>query len=230
MKETISPEQAHEIVQELRNADFKKVGLEYFDSRVDRLKAAGWVLGVIAYPEKKVKNRRGQVLRTVRNVWRNVAYFYSVLHQTKVWYWNNSALGKQDAMRTASHTPAPAAGESYTMFNKPTTGYVKAADLTTADLRPSVVLSKPSEPIFHSPSRLQAAFDIIESMRLKGYVVQIDNGLDGTWEVQFYIPTPRAAGIPPDDSEMNYGAGHTLLEAVKSSYNVAMRVAILQAK
>ena len=57
-----------------------------------------------------------------------------------------------------------------------------------------------------------SAFAIIESMRQKGYVVQLDNGLDGTWEAQFYKPEPY--GKTPKVLLKTYGAGRTLLKAV----------------
>ena len=57
-----------------------------------------------------------------------------------------------------------------------------------------------------------SAFAVIESMRQKGYVVQLDNGLDGTWEAQFYKPTPY--GSTNEVLEKTYGAGDTMLLAV----------------
>ncbi|HEU4340031.1 MAG TPA: hypothetical protein VFU31_00525 [Candidatus Binatia bacterium] len=57
-----------------------------------------------------------------------------------------------------------------------------------------------------------SAFAIIETMRQKGYVVQLDNGLDGTWEAQFYKPEPY--GKPQKMLLRTYGAGRTLLKAV----------------
>lgn len=57
-----------------------------------------------------------------------------------------------------------------------------------------------------------SAFAIIETMRQKGYVVQLDNGLDGTWEAQFYKPEPY--GKPQKMLLKTYGAGRTLLKAV----------------
>jgi len=58
---------------------------------------------------------------------------------------------------------------------------------------------------------MNEAFEIIEAMRAKGYVVQLDNGLDGTWEAQFYKPTAYGDFSLPNKS---YGPGDTILEAV----------------
>ncbi len=54
-----------------------------------------------------------------------------------------------------------------------------------------------------------SALAMIESMRQKGYVVQLDNGLDGTWEVQFYQPDEML--------RKNYGAGDTIDQAVRDA-------------
>ena len=64
----------------------------------------------------------------------------------------------------------------------------------------------------HSLQRLCSAFAVIESMRQKGYCVQLDNGLDGTWEAQFYKPSMY--GSTNEELEKTYGAGATLLLAV----------------
>ena len=75
--ETIAPEQAFGIVEELRAADVTKQGLEYFESRLKRLANAGWVLGIVSYSVVKHRGRRGHLLHTPRNEWRNLAHFYN---------------------------------------------------------------------------------------------------------------------------------------------------------
>lgn len=106
--ETLLPADVYKIVQELRSADYHAVGQEFFNTRVERLKAAGWVLGITAFSDKKVKGNRGHTLRTPRNEWRNIAYFYHPEQQVKVWYWDNLAKSKEGALRMASNNPPPA--------------------------------------------------------------------------------------------------------------------------
>lgn len=116
MSETLLGEQVFEIVQELIGADYKKVGDEFFASRFARLSAAGWELGIEAYAQKMTRGRRGHALVTPKNEWRNVAHLYNPQQMVKVWYWNNSALSKADAVAQAERTPAPVG--NYVTFNK----------------------------------------------------------------------------------------------------------------
>lgn len=51
---------------------------------------------------------------------------------------------------------------------------------------------------------------VIEAMRAKGYVVRLENGLDGTWEATFYKPNATAYS----SSDKNYAAANTMPEAV----------------
>ena len=113
---TLSAEQVHEIVQELRGANYQTVGQEFFVTRAARLYDAGWVLGVTSFPQKMTHGRRGHLLRTPKNEWRNLAYFFNRQQMVKVWYWNNSATNKQHALDLASLYPAPAG--TYITFNK----------------------------------------------------------------------------------------------------------------
>lgn len=116
MNETsLTPEQVHAIVTELREANFAKVGQSFFDERVNRLQAAGWVLGLEAFRRKLFKGRRGNALRTPRYEWRNIAHFYHVPTMTRVFYWNNDGYSKQHAELTAKQTPAPAG--TFTTFS-----------------------------------------------------------------------------------------------------------------
>ena len=116
MSETLSAEQVHEIVQELRGANYQTVGQEFFNTRVARLNDAGWVLSVDSFPQTLTHGRRGHLLRTPRIEWRNLAYFYNRQQMVKVWYWNNSATSKQHALDLAKTAPAPAG--NYITFNK----------------------------------------------------------------------------------------------------------------
>lgn len=55
--------------------------------------------------------------------------------------------------------------------------------------------------VFSYADNLNDAQRIIERLREIGFVVRIDNGLDGTWEVTFY--NPRAGGdqfYAPEDT------------------------------
>lgn len=55
------------------------------------------------------------------------------------------------------------------------------------------------------------AFIQIEKCRRAGFVVQIDNGLDGTWEVSFYKPNC-------EDHEKSYGTSKLFAEAVFEAF------------
>lgn len=63
-------------------------------------------------------------------------------------------------------------------------------------------------------SKSERAFELIEEMRRRGFVCQCDNGLDGTWEAQFYDPRTE------DDKTRSYGAGGSLYEAVTEVFNM----------
>lgn len=120
---SISPEQAHAIVEELRQADYNKVGQEFFDERVKRLEAAGWILGVQAYRHKVFKGRRGHLLRRPRYEWRNDAYFFNKELKSRVFYWDNDGYSKFHAQDMAKRQPAPKLphGQYFVTFSKPTT-------------------------------------------------------------------------------------------------------------
>lgn len=120
---SITPEQAHAIVEELRQADYNTVGEAFFTERVGRLEAAGWVLGVNAYRHKVFKGRRGHLLRTPRYEWRNDAFFYHVGLKSRVFYWDNDGYSKFHAEDLAKRTPAPKLphGQFFMTFNKSTT-------------------------------------------------------------------------------------------------------------
>jgi len=120
---TLTPDQVHAIVHEMRTADYRTVGQAFFDERVARLQAAGWVLGVESYSHKSRMGKRGYLLRNPRNEWRNIAYFFHVPSQTRVFYWDNSATSKASAVGLANRLPAPALPfhQGFTTFSKPTT-------------------------------------------------------------------------------------------------------------
>lgn len=77
-------------------------------AQVQGLDNAGWKIGVDAFSQKMTHGRRGHPLLHPRNEWRNIAYFYNADQMVKVWYYNNAALSKQDALNIASKAPAPA--------------------------------------------------------------------------------------------------------------------------
>lgn len=120
MSETLTPEQVHGIVEELRGADYNKVGDVFFSERVKRLEAAGWVLGIYAYSHKVFRGRRGNLLRHPKYEWRNVAYFFNAPTNWRVFYWDNDGYSKRHAQDLALRQPAPKG--TFTTFSKPTTG------------------------------------------------------------------------------------------------------------
>jgi hypothetical protein len=119
---TLTPEQVHAVVQEMRDANYNRVGQDFFEKRVERLNAAGWVLGVRAYRHKLFKGRRGHLLRKPRYEWRNDAYFFNVSLKARVFYWDNDGYSKFHAEDLAQRTPAPKlpSGQYFTTFYKPT--------------------------------------------------------------------------------------------------------------
>ena len=124
MKATITliPDQVYEIVRELQTADYHRDGLSYFDERVERLKEAGWVLGVEAYQHKLFKGRRGKSLRHPRYEWRNAAHFYNAATAMRVFYWDNDGYSKHQANDFAQRTPVPLSQAGpYATFSKSTT-------------------------------------------------------------------------------------------------------------
>ena len=127
--ESLTPQQVHVIVQELRSADYQKEGDAFFLSRVNRLNAAGWILGVLAYSHKLHKGRKGNPLRHPRYEWRNTAYFFNVSLKTRVFYWDNDGNSKQHAQDLALRQPAPKLphGQYFITFNQPTTGTPEGA-------------------------------------------------------------------------------------------------------
>ena len=121
MSETLLAEQVHGIVMEMRTADYNAVGQNFFDERVARLQAAGWVLGVEAYREKRFKGRRGNSLRHPRYEWRNAAHFFNAATAMRVFYWDNDGYSKQQANNFAQRTPVPLTKTGYyTTFYQPT--------------------------------------------------------------------------------------------------------------
>ena len=114
--EQMLPEQVHGVVQELIDADYRKVGAEFFRVRVARLNVAGWVMGIVAFPQTVTHGRRGHPLLKPRNQWRNIAHFYNQQQMVKVWYWNNAAFSKADAVNQAERAPVPTG--NYITFNK----------------------------------------------------------------------------------------------------------------
>ncbi len=60
-------------------------------------------------------------------------------------------------------------------------------------------------------NELEKSFKKIEECRLAGFVVQIDNGLDNTWEVSFYKPNS-------EDHEKSYGTSDSFLSAVMEAF------------
>lgn len=121
--ENFTPEQVHAIVEELRTADYSKVGDTFFLSRVNRLAAAGWVLGTLAYRHKVYKGRKGYPLRHPKNEWRNIAYFFHVPTKVRVFYWDNDGMSKRHANDLALRQPAPKLphGQHFVTYNKSTT-------------------------------------------------------------------------------------------------------------
>ena len=114
--ETLLAEQVYEIVEELRKADYHAVGTDFFESRFSRLANAGWVLGVEAFSQPVTHGSRGHLLRTPRNEWRTLAHFYNQQQLVAVWYYNNRAVFKREAVDLAKRRPVPAG--HYTHFNK----------------------------------------------------------------------------------------------------------------
>lgn len=58
----------------------------------------------------------------------------------------------------------------------------------------------------HYTTEIRPAFMVIEKLRAEGFVVRLDNGLDGTWECTFY--EPRAGG------QQHYAPANTLPESI----------------
>lgn len=129
VSETLTPKQVHDVVQELRGADYSKVGDTFFLSRVNRLAAAGWVLGILPYRNKVHKGRKGYPLRHPRYEWRNIAYFFNLALKTRVFYWDNDGNSKQHANDLAMRQPAPKLphGQYFITYNQPTTGTPEGA-------------------------------------------------------------------------------------------------------
>lgn len=63
----------------------------------------------------------------------------------------------------------------------------------------------------------KAAMEVVEAMRGRGYVVRLDNGLDGTWEAFFYKQTKM---------EDYYAPGDTMPEAVCKAALLAVGVEV----
>jgi hypothetical protein len=114
--EQLTPTQAHEIVQELREADYRKAGNSFFADRNARLNAAGWVLGVFAYRQAVVKGRRGFRLKHPLYEWRAIAHWYHPKLGLMIWYWNNFSYNKYAAELYAKANPVPFG--TFTVYNK----------------------------------------------------------------------------------------------------------------
>lgn len=112
----LTPEQVHEIVQELREADYQRAGSDFFAERVNRLNNAGWVLGIVAYRQAVNTGRRGYKLKRPRYEWRNIAHWYNNDLGIKVWYWNNFGYSKYQAELFAKDNPPPAG--TFTLYTK----------------------------------------------------------------------------------------------------------------
>src|SRR5512143_23618 len=135
VSEKLTPEQVYDVVQELRSADYNKVGDTFFLSRVNRLAAAGWVLGTLAYSHKVHQGRRGYVLRHPRNEWRNTAYFFNVASKMRVFYWDNAGDSKRHAQDLTLRQPAPKLphGQYFATYNKPTTAEAQPENSTVVE-------------------------------------------------------------------------------------------------
>jgi len=105
--ETLTPSQVHAIAIELCNADYHKEGQEFFDSRIKRLEDAGWKLGIKAFSTKHFRGKRGHLLRKPRNEWRNICHFHNAATGVRVFYWNNWASSKAEAVNRAKDCPPP---------------------------------------------------------------------------------------------------------------------------
>jgi hypothetical protein len=99
--------EVYAVVQELRAADYNAVGQSFFDERVARMEAGGWVLGLQPYSSKVYRGRRGKTLRHPKNEWRVVAHWYNHTTNERVFYWDNSAGSMFYARHQASTKPAP---------------------------------------------------------------------------------------------------------------------------
>ena len=117
-------EQVHEAVQRLRSMSVHTDGIEAITTEVAKLEAAGWKLGICWYSHKITKGRKGHALMKPRNGFRNIGYFYDTNTEPlttgwRVWYWDNMAITKEEAIAIAERTPPPPG--TFITYSKPTT-------------------------------------------------------------------------------------------------------------
>lgn len=114
----MTPNEVYTAVQEIRLADYHKVGQVYFDERIQRIEAAGWRIGCTAYSVKVYHARRGrkQLLKRPRYEARVSAYWYHAETRQRVFYYDNEVGSMFYAKDQASRAPAPQDAVQYTSF------------------------------------------------------------------------------------------------------------------
>jgi hypothetical protein len=101
--------QVHEIVQQI-SATHGLKDLAHIADLVRQIEDAGWKLGIDYYSHVLYLGRLGRPLRTPKREWRNIAHWHNTETMERVFYWDNVALTKREALSMSDRTPPPPGG------------------------------------------------------------------------------------------------------------------------